>query len=1024
MKKIYFRIFMTCAILIALLSGALTAFAKEAVTMEVGSTEGFPGDTVNIDVSLRNLPESNVSGAQFRMSYNSEVLELLAVDEFNGILTGGGQGTNNLKDNPYIISYGDGISVINTDVSGKIATFSFRILQDAKEGTTTELTLTCDQIADASLYADEIPVSPDTVTGVVTIKSYAHKHEFGEWVVVREATCTEDGLRSRVCPGCGTEETETIEKKGHSLSDWIEVKKASCTENGQRVKKCESCGETIETEVIEAAGHVPYTETVDEANCTEQGIKHTYCSICEAFLGEERIPATGHTPGDWVTLTEASCSEDGEKVRYCEECGEIVESQVVPATGHEEGEWSLEVEPTCTGEGQRVLHCSVCGDVINVQYLDPLGHDFGDWEVAREATAEEEGLRIRVCSVCGEEEKQVIPKIGHEECDHHFDGEEEYSLEPTCTEGGILRIYCGVEGCDAFVEENVPPKGHTAGEWTVTKEATCTEDGEQALTCEDCGFVMETKTVPAKGHDFGDWTETKEPTCTESGERQRECGECGHVEKEVVAPKAHAFGEWHVTKEATCTEPGTKERECEGCDATESEPVDALGHQEGEWTIVEEASCTKAGRREKRCERCGELLDEEEIPQKEHSVKTWEVKKSATCTEDGKKEGRCTGCGQNIEEIIPATGHSVGESPVVTIEPSCETGGERGYLCENCGEVFGKEAIPALGHDYADPVVTKEPTCTKAGEQVQKCRRCGDERHTALSETGHAYGESIIKRAATAEKEGISVRICEKCGNELKTSIPKLDPVLTKKSISGAAVTGIKAKTYTGKAQTQAPVVKVDGKQLKVGTDYKLSYKNNVNAGTATVTLTGLNNYKGTLSKSFKINPASIAKATVTGIKNRIWTGGSQTQTPVVKLGAKTLTKGTHYTVSYTNNKNVGTAKLTIKGKGNYSGTVTASFKINPKGTTLSGLTPGSGQIKIVWNKQASQTTGYQIQYSTLKDFKTKKTITVSGTKNTSKTVKSLLNKTKYYVRIRTYKMVGANKYYSSWSAVKNTTTK
>ena len=147
--------------------------------------------------------------------------------------------------------------------------------------------------------------------------------------------------------------------------------------------------------------------------------------------------------------------------------------------------------------------------------------------------------------------------------------------------------------------------------------------------------------------------------------------------------------------------------------------------------------------------------------------------------------------------------------------------------------------------------------------------------------------------------------------------------------ISKATVTGISNKTYTGKAITQTPTVKLGTTTLKSGTDYTVSYKNNKNAGTATVTIKGTGNYTGTVTKTFKINPASIAKATVSGLANKTYTGKAITQTPTVKLGTTTLKSGTDYTVTYKNNKNVGTATVTITGKGNYTGTVSKTFKIN-----------------------------------------------------------------------------------------------
>ena len=128
-----------------------------------------------------------------------------------------------------------------------------------------------------------------------------------------------------------------------------------------------------------------------------------------------------------------------------------------------------------------------------------------------------------------------------------------------------------------------------------------------------------------------------------------------------------------------------------------------------------------------------------------------------------------------------------------------------------------------------------------------------------------------------------------------------------------------------------------------------------------------------------------------------------------------------NYTVKYNGaRKNVGKYAVTIEFKGNYSGTKTLYFTIVPKGTKITKLKKAKNGFTVIWNKQKAQTTGYQIQYSTSNNFKTKKTITVKKNKTASKTVKKLKTKKKYYIRIRTYKTVNGTKYYSEWSKVKS----
>ena len=139
--------------------------------------------------------------------------------------------------------------------------------------------------------------------------------------------------------------------------------------------------------------------------------------------------------------------------------------------------------------------------------------------------------------------------------------------------------------------------------------------------------------------------------------------------------------------------------------------------------------------------------------------------------------------------------------------------------------------------------------------------------------------------------------------------------------------------------------------------------------------------------------------------------------------------KASEYTVAYPKNcKNVGKYTVTIKFKNHYTGTVKKTYEIKPKSTSISKVTAGKKKFTVKWKKQATQTTGYQIQYSTSSKFKNAKTVTVSKNSTTSKTVSKLSGKKKYYVRVRTYKTVKVNgkntKIYSSWSKAKTVTTK
>ena len=161
-----------------------------------------------------------------------------------------------------------------------------------------------------------------------------------------------------------------------------------------------------------------------------------------------------------------------------------------------------------------------------------------------------------------------------------------------------------------------------------------------------------------------------------------------------------------------------------------------------------------------------------------------------------------------------------------------------------------------------------------------------------------------------------------------------------------AAVAAISAQQYTGSALTPKPTITLGGRTLTTS-DYSISYKNNTNVGTATVTITGKGNYKGTKETTFKINAKTLPSNPVLSVTSYTYDGKAKTPGVTVKDGTKTLVNGTDYTVKYSNNVNVGTATVTVTGKGNYTGSKSTNFKINaaPVGKSIASATVTTSQM-------------------------------------------------------------------------------
>ena len=197
-------------------------------------------------------------------------------------------------------------------------------------------------------------------------------------------------------------------------------------------------------------------------------------------------------------------------------------------------------------------------------------------------------------------------------------------------------------------------------------------------------------------------------------------------------------------------------------------------------------------------------------------------------------------------------------------------------------------------------------------------------------------------------------------------------------AVTNCTVSGLTAKTYTGKAQTQSITVKYRNKTLKNGKDYTVSYHKNINAGTAYVIIKGKGSYSGTVKRSFTIKPAIIYKqCTFYKIASQYYTGSQIKPVPKIKNGTTTLKNGTDFTLTYQNNVNKGTAKVYIKGKGNYSGSCSLTFSITARPVSTLKITVPSA----TYNGKA-QKPAVTVKYNNYK-FKNGTDYTLSYKNNT-----------------------------------------
>ena len=247
--------------------------------------------------------------------------------------------------------------------------------------------------------------------------------------------------------------------------------------------------------------------------------------------------------------------------------------------------------------------------------------------------------------------------------------------------------------------------------------------------------------------------------------------------------------------------------------------------------------------------------------------------------------------------------------------------------------------------------------------------------------------------------------------------------VVSKKSLNNGLLTLSETSyVYDGTYKKPAATVTFGGKVLQEGKDYTISYRNNLNVGVTTVIATGMGDYTGYTSKNFTITKRAMTGGTVSVASSVSFTGSNITPSVTVKVAGRTLTSGTDYTVSYSNNKNVGKATVKITGKGNYSGSLSAKFDIVPAKQQIQKLETKYKGFYIDWAQKGSAT-GYDVEYSVNANMSGAVSKHLTASKPDTLTVSGLAGDKTYYVRVRSYTNVNGKVYYGAWSDIKSIKT-
>ena len=352
---------------------------------------------------------------------------------------------------------------------------------------------------------------------------------------------------------------------------------------------------------------------------------------------------------------------------------------------------------------------------------------------------------------------------------------------------------------------------------------------------------------------------------------------------------------------------------------------------------------------------------------------------------------------------------------------TCTTAGNSAYYtCDGCDKWFADATgsveitdktsvkIPAPGHTAGTEWKSDDTN------HWHECSRCHDKK----DEAAHDYG---------------SDNVCDTCG--YYKTVPHTHNLTLVAAKAATCTDGGKEAYYKcegcGKFYEDVLGTKEITDLASWGNIAKIAHTTKQTVTKATPTANGkIVNYCSVCKKT--LSTTVIPKASSIKLKATSLTYNGKVRTPKVIVKdrtGKTLVKNTDYTVSYAKGrKYVGKYAVKITFKGKYSGTKTLYFTIKPKATSISSLKAGSKKFTVKWKKQATQTTGYQVQYSASSKFSKAKTVTVGKNTTVSKKISKLSGKKKYYVRVRTYKTVKINgksiRIYSGWSKAKTVTTK
>lgn len=353
-------------------------------------------------------------------------------------------------------------------------------------------------------------------------------HDFAEWKITKEPTCTKYGMKKRICKRCNEYEIDVIDPTGHQHTKIIDQKAATCEEKGYSGDLyCDDCRVIIQLgQEIAATGHTwDNGEITKEPTQTATGIRTYTCKTCQKTRTETIPMLKGHHWDNGTVIKEPTCTESGEKIYHCtdEDCNESY-TETIKATGHQHTKLIRKKEAACEEEGYSGdIYCEDCKQIIKAgKTISPTGHVWNDGTLKTAPTCESEGIKEYTCKTCGKTNEESIAPTGH------INTEIRNKKTATCKEEGYTGdTYCITCNKKLKDGQTIPKTDHN---WTIKETpATCESDGSRTYTCDTCKGTK-TESIKATGHTYGAWITTQAATVFSPEQQKSTCSKCNKEE--------------------------------------------------------------------------------------------------------------------------------------------------------------------------------------------------------------------------------------------------------------------------------------------------------------------------------------------------------------------------------------------------------------------------------------------------------------------------------------------------------------